>query len=212
MQRVIFVACIGSMMLLFGNMPVYGQVAIPIYGNWCGPNHGFKKPPIDPVDQVCEFHDRCAVQKRYGDPLEKIQHCDCDQNVLRNMPAAIAKTKSQKGKNMGRVIMAYFQNAVCYCKQKVCISVPSCKNVNKCVLKPGKPVCTVVPSCKKVKKCKKVLGKEQCVWVPQCEKKKVCTTPQVKVCVPTPHCTTVQKCDLVNVYGTGGRCLGRKKP
>lgn len=129
------------------------QVSIPVYGNWCGPNHGFKKPPIDAVDGVCRLHDICARRMRYGDPLEKIQHCDCDRIIVQRMPGAIANTRTTHGKRMGRLIFGYFSLAICHCKRQVCIPTPSCRKEKKCTKKFGKKICVPVPICKKVNKC-----------------------------------------------------------
>lgn len=57
------------------------NIAIPVYGNWCGPNHG-GGPAIDGIDAACMRHDYCTAQRGFYD-------CGCDlamMSELRNQP------------------------------------------------------------------------------------------------------------------------------
>lgn len=131
-----------------------------VYGNWCGPNHGFKGAPIDAVDRVCMLHDNCCRAKGHGPITEKIQHCDCDRIIVQNMPRAIRQTPKAKGKAAGATIFSYFRVAPCFCWKNLCVTVPVCTKVKKCKKVLKKRICTFVPKCSKQKKCKrtKVMG------------------------------------------------------
>lgn len=53
-----------------GSGDAFGGLAIPVHGNWCGPNHG-AGPILDALDDSCFRHDFCVFQRGRGD-------CDCD--------------------------------------------------------------------------------------------------------------------------------------
>jgi hypothetical protein len=56
-------------------------LAIPVHGNWCGPNHG-AGPILDALDDACMRHDHCAAQQGLFD-------CGCDlafMDELRSRP------------------------------------------------------------------------------------------------------------------------------
>ncbi len=54
-----------------GAAPAAAQgLAIPVHGNWCGPNHG-AGPALDLLDAACLRHDLCTVQAGRFD-------CGCD--------------------------------------------------------------------------------------------------------------------------------------
>jgi hypothetical protein len=56
-------------------------LALPVHGNWCGPNHG-AGPILDALDDACFRHDFCAVQ---NGPFD----CGCDlafMSELRTRP------------------------------------------------------------------------------------------------------------------------------
>jgi hypothetical protein len=49
--------------LLFPSPDAAAFKCLPIYGNWCGPDHpqeGIYPPPIDPFDAACMRHDLCT--------------------------------------------------------------------------------------------------------------------------------------------------------
>jgi len=46
------------------------SLAVPVHGNWCGPNHG-AGPALDLLDAACLRHDLCTVQVGRFD-------CGCD--------------------------------------------------------------------------------------------------------------------------------------
>ncbi len=64
-------------------------VSLPMYGNWCGPDHprdayAAQLPPVDSLDAACMEHDICAATSGSGD-------CGCDirfMNRLRGMTYA----------------------------------------------------------------------------------------------------------------------------
>lgn len=77
-----------------------GGLAIPVHGNWCGPNHpkGLGKPPLDGVDAACMHHDKCYLERGYFD-------CSCDQALvqdIRHDPTAIAQA-----------LVRYFRGSAC---------------------------------------------------------------------------------------------------
>ncbi|TNE48058.1 MAG: hypothetical protein EP343_17300 [Deltaproteobacteria bacterium] len=203
---------VGALLFLPGlvSNEAQAQFKIKVYGRWCGPNHGFGKPPIDAVDNVCKLHDICCRKKKYGEPTEKIQHCDCDRIIVQRMRSAISRTKTRKGKRAGFVILNYFRRAPCYCKKRICVPAPSCRYKRKCTTK-SKRLCSPYLSCRKQRKCTKVFGKKKCTKVRTCKRTKKCTTKRVKVCAKVKVCRTVRKCTKATVFGRGGQCHGWKK-
>ena len=57
---------------------------VPIYGNWCGPNHpenmSRAAPPVDGLDAACMRHDYCVAARGRFD-------CGCDIGLLRELRA-----------------------------------------------------------------------------------------------------------------------------
>ena len=56
------------------------QGFIPVYGNWCGPDHpkydkSNAPPAIDKLDAACRRHDKCYEEKGY-------LNCDCDFQLI----------------------------------------------------------------------------------------------------------------------------------
>jgi len=81
--------------------------SLPFYGNYCGRGHGdptFEAPPVDAVDAVCREHNRCYGL--LGDFDKR-----CDRRFVEILPAAIAETPSQEGKNAGLLALLYFSLA-----------------------------------------------------------------------------------------------------
>jgi hypothetical protein len=90
-----------------GNRGAPRQLSLPVYGNYCGLDHGDptgNTPPIDAVDAVCREHDLCYA--RLGDFDSR-----CDQDFIECMPRAIASTPSPAGKNAGFLSLLYFSLA-----------------------------------------------------------------------------------------------------
>ncbi|HHC29867.1 MAG TPA: hypothetical protein ENK80_04820 [Rhodobacterales bacterium] len=56
-----------------------GGLAIPVHGNWCGPNHG-AGPILDALDDSCFRHDFCVFQRGRGD-------CGCDLAFMSELRA-----------------------------------------------------------------------------------------------------------------------------
>jgi len=53
------------------SIPAAAQgIALPVHGNWCGPNHG-GGPALDLLDAACLRHDLCTIQAGRFD-------CGCD--------------------------------------------------------------------------------------------------------------------------------------
>lgn len=48
-------------------------ISFPVWGNWCGPNHGSGNP-IDVLDELCMHHDKCYAARGYFD-------CLCDRQL-----------------------------------------------------------------------------------------------------------------------------------
>jgi len=84
-----FTCCLVFLSGLMGSFsPLQAQVlpSIPVYGNWCGPDHprsfAFAASPVDPVDAACMRHDYCVAAQGEFD-------CGCDialLNELRSTP------------------------------------------------------------------------------------------------------------------------------
>lgn len=74
------------MAALLWPMMATAQMSLPVYGNWCGPDHPVNPsragPPVNALDAACMRHDYCtAVQGRFN--------CGCDLTMmyeLRNTP------------------------------------------------------------------------------------------------------------------------------
>lgn len=97
---------------------VIPQVDFPRYGNYCGPGYGDdtgNTPPVDAVDAVCRTHDLCYNARGYSD-------CECDGDLIRTMPAAIAQTPSAEGKAAGAAGLAFFSVWPCYCRTRPCVT------------------------------------------------------------------------------------------
>lgn len=92
------------------------QGGIPLYGNYCGPGHGDptgQTPPVDVVDAVCRTHDLCYAREGYWD-------CECDRQLVNNMPAAIRATSSWKGKAAGAAAYWFFYARIqLFCKPEL---------------------------------------------------------------------------------------------
>jgi len=86
---------------------------VPVYGNYCGPQHGGTGEPIDAVDAACKRHDECYGELGYFD-------CRCDAQLLEELPAAIAQTGSAQGKLCGGAIYTWFSLQPCACYTEVC--------------------------------------------------------------------------------------------
>lgn len=86
---------------------------LPIYGNYCGPQHGGTGDPIDAVDAACKRHDECYAQLGYFD-------CRCDQQLLEELPGAIAQTASSQATLCGSAIYTWFSLQPCACYTEVC--------------------------------------------------------------------------------------------
>jgi hypothetical protein len=83
------------------------QLSFPVYGNYCGFDHGDptgNTPPIDAVDAVCREHDLCY--RLLGDFDRQ-----CDRHFIESMPSAIASTPSPIGKKAGLLALLYFSLA-----------------------------------------------------------------------------------------------------
>lgn len=52
-------------------------LALPVHGNWCGPNHG-AGPALDLLDAACLRHDICTVQAGRFD-------CGCDLAFMQEL-------------------------------------------------------------------------------------------------------------------------------
>lgn len=178
---------------------------LKVHGKWCGPGHGFKGRPKDAVDAVCRLHDICCRRKGYGDPAEKIQHCKCDRIIVRRMPSAIRRVRSSKGRVAGASIYAYFRNAPCWCKKRICITLPRCRKVRRCKTV-RKRICARTPRCRRVRKCKRIFGKRICKKIVRCRRVRKCKTIRKRLCVKVPKCRKVKKCTRKKVFGRGGRC------
>jgi hypothetical protein len=60
---------------------------MPLYGNWCGPNHpksGTEPIAIDDIDQACKDHDKCYGKHGYFKE-------DCDHILLRDLDAIVRR-------------------------------------------------------------------------------------------------------------------------
>jgi len=111
-KAIIVVAVIGVAVLLVGSI-ILGAIAmsitndgVPVWGNYCGPGHGDdpqEKPSLDAVDEACKKHDKCYGDNYFG--------CDCDLQLLADLPGAIAE-EAAKGNTAavaaGEAILAYF--------------------------------------------------------------------------------------------------------
>jgi hypothetical protein len=83
------------------------HLSFPVYGNYCGFDHGDptgNTPPIDAVDAVCREHDLCY--RLLGDFDRQ-----CDRHFIESMPSAIASTPSPIGKKAGLLALLYFSLA-----------------------------------------------------------------------------------------------------
>lgn len=77
--RLLFGICFAFMTFGFADAQQTLNIPLPVYGNWCGPDHprGFAnaRPPVDPLDAACMRHDYCvAAQGRFD--------CGCDISLL----------------------------------------------------------------------------------------------------------------------------------
>ncbi|MBU47568.1 MAG: hypothetical protein CL920_02590 [Deltaproteobacteria bacterium] len=205
-----------AILFLFASSLVWSSPSwafkVKIYGNWCGPEHGFKKAPKDALDRVCQQHDICIKNKiRSGRkrPIEKFQFCECDRALLKNVMRAARKVKTKKAMLAAKVMKNYFARTLCYCRKRICVKVPKCRKVRTCVKnKKRRKICTKVPTCKMKKKCKTLFGKKICYKTPKCKSKKKCIKlPKGKLCAPTPKCKMVKKCSRITSLGKGGRCF-----
>lgn len=55
------------------------QMSVPVYGNWCGPNHpitpSLAGPPLNALDAACMRHDYCTAARGRFD-------CGCDLTMM----------------------------------------------------------------------------------------------------------------------------------
>ena len=86
---------------------VVRRVAIPVYGNWCGPGHG-GGAEIDDIDEACHIHDNCYDARGYF-------NCACDGELLVNIVNALSTgvVASSSGNRMARAMFAYFSASPC---------------------------------------------------------------------------------------------------
>ena len=85
-------------------------VAIPVYGNYCGPHHGdpaYAEEPIDAVDGACKKHDRC-YEGLY-------QSCDCDVSLVSELKQVLATNQelSAHAISAGLAMITWFSQAPC---------------------------------------------------------------------------------------------------
>jgi hypothetical protein len=64
------------------------SISGPIYGKWCGLNHGGGGPPEDAVDACCMNHDNCYGARSFGD-------CQCDLDIVNCMSAVDTSTNNE---------------------------------------------------------------------------------------------------------------------
>lgn len=74
-------------------------VALPIYGNWCGPGYG-GGDPIDALDAACKTHDECYGSYGWAD-------CDCDLQLINTINSRLPYFSNSQ-KSTARLIVAYF--------------------------------------------------------------------------------------------------------
>jgi hypothetical protein len=76
----------------------------PIYGNWCGLNHG-GGPTVDAVDSCCMNHDNCYGSRGFGD-------CQCDLDIVNCMSAVDTSRIGQEQANLAKVGAVQYFNSV----------------------------------------------------------------------------------------------------
>lgn len=79
------------------------MIAIPIYGNWCGPGYG-GGDPTDAVDQACMVHDLCYDSDGYS-------ACSCDAALVRALRDTSVPTL--RGELTRLLILTYFSAGPC---------------------------------------------------------------------------------------------------
>lgn len=65
---------IAEVYLMYRNDAPMQRFAVPIHGNWCGPDYG-SGMPVDYLDRACQWHDFCYQDFGYW-------NCICDQGLL----------------------------------------------------------------------------------------------------------------------------------
>jgi len=95
--------------------------AIPVYGNWCGPNYG-SGTPIDEIDDCCRGHDLCY------DRTKVYNHCTCDSDLVSCLNKADVSKLEVKKRAVRSSIVKYFENTVCRCSkdEKMCMPAKTC--------------------------------------------------------------------------------------
>lgn len=86
-----------------GLFDLFGNIGLPVYGNWCGPGHG-GGTPVDAVDAACQTHDNCYGDRGYFD-------CQCDDQLVQQLNQALnSGTVGPYGRFMGRIVRNWFDN------------------------------------------------------------------------------------------------------
>lgn len=118
---------------------VESGISIPVYGNYCGPNHGdgnYWVPPIDTIDLACMRHDMCYDPNVGGDYLS----CACDAQLIDDLLVALANPSKLEYRaiSVGSVITAWFSQSACDCKtpagNKVFLERPGFFEKGQCAL------------------------------------------------------------------------------
>lgn len=81
------------------------RLALPIWGNWCGPGHSGPAAPIDILDAQCKKHDLCYGSRGYF-------ACSCDSALIANIYANYS-SMSSSAKIRAAAIVVYFTNVLC---------------------------------------------------------------------------------------------------
>jgi hypothetical protein len=120
------------------------KISVPVYGNYCGPNHGdptFRQEPIDSVDAVCKRHDRCYDPTQNG----HYQSCACDAQMVNELARVAwndAHTLSREALAVGAAMGTWFAQSPCYCRKGR--ANPFMQSIGlldrqKCEFEPGSP-------------------------------------------------------------------------
>lgn len=79
-------------------------VSFPVWGNWCGPNHGSGKP-IDILDELCMHHDKCYAARGYFD-------CLCDRQLKDGIQREKGKMTPEARKRAAGIYV-WFSTFIC---------------------------------------------------------------------------------------------------
>ena len=90
------------------------EIPVPVYGNYCGPNHGdpsYEDAPIDEVDAVCMRHDMCYDNRVGG----LYQSCDCDRDMVVDLGGLLidGSELDMKAKGIASAMIAWFIQFPC---------------------------------------------------------------------------------------------------